>query len=965
MKENYERFLKRALLFTLIVHLSMAGFATTYYISNSGSDSNNGNSTSTAWKSLTKVNSVTFSAGDQILFNRGESFYGSLKINQSGSSGSSITIGAYGNGANPIITGLTSVTTWTNLGSNIWESTSAVSTLSTLNMVVINNVNTGMGRSPNSGFYYFQSHSGSTSITSNNLTGTPNWTGAELAFNNTEYTIQRRPINAQSGSTLTFTQDPTVAYIQKDGLKFIIQNDPRTLDIQNEWYYNPSTKKLRIYSTSSPTNVKISTLDDLVTINGSNITIQNIDFVGSNSKTFNITGSTYDKIQNCNISFSGGDAIFGGYIDNTNFTVEGCTITDSNNGGIGIAKYFTNVIIRSNTITNTGTIYGASAITPNANGAERCYGVSLGGANSLIELNTIEYTGYVGIRFNGNNTIVQKNLVTNNCLTCDDGGAIYTWNGPNVKVSGLKVLNNIIVGTSADGSYNGGGELDAGIYLDDYSNGIELADNTIIGCGMGIYLHDAHDVIVQRNTTFNNDVGLRGFGVSSPFYMVNITNNNNIYLAKTAGQLAIHFDPVELVKQTLVSDYNYYARPILDNTTIGGYVRTPSFQSLNHTIAQWQSYLGKDANSKKSAQAVSNENDLKIEYNATSSAKTVSLSQPMIDVKDAKYAGSITLQPFTSVVLMKDNNPATISSVSFTEYKSICEGSSYNGWSTSGTYKRTLTAKSGSDSIVTTYLTVNPKYLVNKTITINDGENYNGWTTSGQYSQTFSSVTGCDSIVIINLTVLSSVGGINSGSGNQKFVKGINFNGGTVTIEGNQWSSYANAIGLNVGTAIGDEISTTWIPTPINSDFSNMLNTFIYSPATNLNVSLPIDNGTYQIYLYTVENYSDAARGSTLILEGNSVPGEIGRMSLNTWKKYGPYEVTTTDGELNVDLVTNGYALLSGLSIFTAVPESPVYNTEYITINKGENYNGWITTGTYSRTLTSVILEVTVSLQQT
>jgi hypothetical protein len=46
-----------------------AATCTTYYISSSsGNDSNDGCSTSTPWKTLTNVNSTTFTAGDQILF---------------------------------------------------------------------------------------------------------------------------------------------------------------------------------------------------------------------------------------------------------------------------------------------------------------------------------------------------------------------------------------------------------------------------------------------------------------------------------------------------------------------------------------------------------------------------------------------------------------------------------------------------------------------------------------------------------------------------------------------------------------------------------------------------------------------------------------------------------------------------------------------------------------------------------
>jgi hypothetical protein len=102
------------------------------------------------------------------------------------------------------------------------------------------------------------------------------------------------------------------------------------------------------------------------------------------------------------------------------------------------------------------------------------------------------------------------------------------------------------------------------------------------------------------------------------------------------------------------------------------------------------------------------------------------------------------------------SNAVTPVSANSTEYKSICEGNSYNGWTMTGKYTRTLAAKVAGDSIVTTYLTVNPKYTISEDITIDEGLDYNGWTLSGQYSRTLNSVSGCDSTVVTNLTVVAS-----------------------------------------------------------------------------------------------------------------------------------------------------------------------------------------------------------------
>lgn len=86
--------------------------ATTYYVAAAGSDSNGGTNSGAPWQTIVKVNGSTFSPGDSILFNRGDIWYGTaLTVPSAGSSGSPITFGAYGSGANPILKGSTNLNT--------------------------------------------------------------------------------------------------------------------------------------------------------------------------------------------------------------------------------------------------------------------------------------------------------------------------------------------------------------------------------------------------------------------------------------------------------------------------------------------------------------------------------------------------------------------------------------------------------------------------------------------------------------------------------------------------------------------------------------------------------------------------------------------------------------------------------------------------------------------------------------
>lgn len=78
----------------------------TYYIDcAAGSDTNDGMSTSSPWKTFTNTNNHTFQPGDQILLKRGTfcSGIGTLKPLGSGTPANPITIGAYGTGALPHI----------------------------------------------------------------------------------------------------------------------------------------------------------------------------------------------------------------------------------------------------------------------------------------------------------------------------------------------------------------------------------------------------------------------------------------------------------------------------------------------------------------------------------------------------------------------------------------------------------------------------------------------------------------------------------------------------------------------------------------------------------------------------------------------------------------------------------------------------------------------------------------------
>jgi hypothetical protein len=133
----------------ILFFIALHSQATIYYVSNTGSDAAAGTSEGTAWATVAKVNSVwaagTFAPGDSILFERGGTWSGTTLVPaEDGTNSLRIVVGAYGSGADPILSGASTITSWESLGGNLYRSTAAVSTLNALNMLTIDGVQYAM-----------------------------------------------------------------------------------------------------------------------------------------------------------------------------------------------------------------------------------------------------------------------------------------------------------------------------------------------------------------------------------------------------------------------------------------------------------------------------------------------------------------------------------------------------------------------------------------------------------------------------------------------------------------------------------------------------------------------------------------------------------------------------------------------------------------------------------------------------
>lgn len=204
--------------------------ATNYYFSSlSGNDERVSTSPDKPWKTLNKLNSFfsSLQPGDSVLLKRGETFYGSIIVSRSGTEKLPIVIGAYGRGSRPVITSLVTLSNWSTTSiPGVYESYNELLPSSVVNIVLVNNEQQPIGRypnaeAPNKGWLPLIAHTGTTSIThpstgsghpstgSELISGGINWTGGELVIRRQHWIIDRNPITAHSGTTISYTTNYT------------------------------------------------------------------------------------------------------------------------------------------------------------------------------------------------------------------------------------------------------------------------------------------------------------------------------------------------------------------------------------------------------------------------------------------------------------------------------------------------------------------------------------------------------------------------------------------------------------------------------------------------------------------------------------------------------------------------------------------------------------------------------------
>lgn len=559
--------------------VASAANATVYYVSPTGSDTNNGTSQSTPWKTIARVQqlSTTAVAGDQVLFQRGGTYVGQLTWSTSGTSTANITIGSYGTGNLPVISGATTVSNWSVHSGSIYKASVAQA----VKYVFVNGALQTLARYPNTGWLRVNT-SNSTSLTSTGITQANGyWNNASLVIRSTNWCYENRVISAQSGTTISY---PAMTYTTGNyNWGFFLCNRLSELDSPGEWYHDATTGTLYLWAPNganpSTLTVEASIHDYGVSIDWqrTRVKVQDIAFKGQRVAGAYVTGP-YNTVSGCSFqqSFHGIQSY------GNNNTYSGNTI--QNTYAAGIAVIDNGTTISGNTLTNIAMVAGLGET------AFGYHGIRVGGGTNYVRDNRVENSGNSGI-FVGETCTVERNVISGFCATVNDGGGIYWDNG-----NGMLIQDNIIrdaVGNieSAATNYSVNGKILPGIYFGNavIQNCI-VQRNTVSNCSIGIHADHTMSSInnqIKDNILFNNGVQLNisdqsnynGPGAVAPYYKASY---NDVYSGNQMYCLA----PDQLCMQI----WNNYLQ---GNVDFGTFTNNKLYNPFNEmSITNWNLAVG-------------------------------------------------------------------------------------------------------------------------------------------------------------------------------------------------------------------------------------------------------------------------------------------------------------------------------------------------------------------------------------
>jgi hypothetical protein len=645
--------------------------ATNWYVSNAGSDGATGHSTTTSFATIAKLNITTFTAGDTIFFNCGNSWNEELIINQAGSTSLPIVVTSYSTGARPIITGGVLLNGTWKQNSLIWAThvTAAVKAL------YVNGTRMTSARIPNAPKYYPITASSSTTIQAAQLAAALNyWAGGQARMRTNDYTWENRSIaSSATNGTLTtsaWTYTPETGWgVFVDGMKVLI-------DTTNEWYCDGDSLWYQPASGVNPATQSITAiqLENGVRIHKNYVTVSNLEIDYQDSAAVKLVGDlTGVVIKNNTMRFQNRKAV-DCQGTGTSIYVLNNTIRDCLQKAIFISTMASDSI--AGNIINYIGMYPGYGRTVGGEMDNMVAIDSYEGSSTNIINNWIDTCGYTAIVACGHDYLIKYNYVANVQFRLNDGGGIYSYSEyPSVSYNNTwrrNIVFNIGANWSeATPSSRTAEYADAmALYLDGYTRKTLIDSNTVINSQRyGIFnQYESDSNTITANTVYRSGLS---WNTNEMYYYADTTKeqygglnfqHNILFPRSGSASTLFQYSLVRGNYHTFVSDYNTFCLPYTDQQDSHAINDQDNSAYTTYTLAEWQAHdLAMDVHSTGLYCTYPSSTPLdSIFFNPYLRDSTVTLGKTFYNLDGTTKSSPFTLKAFESVILIDYATPTPI-----------------------------------------------------------------------------------------------------------------------------------------------------------------------------------------------------------------------------------------------------------------------------------------------------------------
>lgn len=407
------------------------------------------------------------------------------------------------------------------------------------------------------------------------------WAGAEICifprFNWWNNIIQ---IASADPAKRTVTLAGDCSFAIRPGDRYYVSGLLEQLNAPGEWYLDRSAAKLYFWPPAplEHKTVVAPTLRTIINVGkgASWITLRGFDIQSCEGDAVVLTDTTHCAVAACRVSgvgdYNGSGVVISGGSDSG---VAGSDISEVGRHG---------VLLRGG---------DRATLWPAGNYADNNYihhvgvffkegvGISMDGAGLRASHNLIHDTPRMGIRFSGNNLLVEYNHIRHVNLETEDTGAIYTGGRDWISSRGSVIRYNYFHDSLGLGRKDGkwvSPFFAWGIYLDDNTGGVDVIGNIVARCSQaGIHLHNGRDNLIQNNVFVDNgqcQVQYSGWTSTSRMWQEHLPSMikgyesiadqpawQNMRNIKTHPRDAVLPDGLIMSGNTLVQNIFYYRDP--------------------------------------------------------------------------------------------------------------------------------------------------------------------------------------------------------------------------------------------------------------------------------------------------------------------------------------------------------------------------------------------------------------------